>query len=47
MPISFVVTGKNAAALFSLKAYRGEGMALLAMNWKKGTPPDDFVGFAI
>jgi hypothetical protein len=22
-------------------------MALLAMNWKQGTPPDDFVGFAI
>jgi hypothetical protein len=27
--------------------YRGEGMCLLAMNWKEGTPPDDFVGFAI
>jgi hypothetical protein len=47
MPISFQVTGKNAAAPFTLKAYRGEGMALLAMNWKKDTPPDDFVGFAI
>src|SRR5947207_5287582 len=22
-------------------------MLLLAMNWKAGTPPDDFVGFAI
>ena len=43
----FQVTGKNAAALFSLKIHRGEGMALLAMNWKKGTPPNHFVGFAI
>jgi len=43
----FQVTGKNPAALFSLKIHRGEGMALLAMNWKKGTPPNHFVGFAI
>src|SRR4051794_40084913 len=43
----FIVTGQNAKALFSLKAYRGEGMALLAMNWRTGTPTDDFVGFAI
>src|SRR4030095_10464193 len=26
---------------------RGEGMVLLAMNWKAGTPSKDFVGFAI
>ena len=31
----------------SLKIHRGEGMALLAMNWKDGMPPQDFVGFAI
>src|SRR5712692_6605305 len=43
----FQVTGQNAAALFTLKLHRGEGMALLAMNWKKGKPPKDFVGFAI
>jgi hypothetical protein len=43
----FQVSGTNAAALFTLKVYRGDGMALLAMNWKKGTPPNDFVGFAI
>lgn len=43
----FQVSGGNAAALFTLKVHRGEGMALLAMNWKRGTPPDDFVGFAI
>ncbi len=43
----FQVSGTNAAALFTLKVYRGDGMALLAMDWKKGTPPDDFVGFAI
>jgi len=43
----FQVTGRNAAALFTLRVHRGEGMALLAMNWKDGEPPDDFVGFAI
>lgn len=43
----FQVSGKNAAALFTLRVHRGEGMALLAMNWKGGEPPDDFVGFAI
>ncbi|MGI9022340.1 MAG: phospholipase D-like domain-containing protein [Acidimicrobiales bacterium] len=44
---SFQVRGTNAAALFTLRVHRGEGMALLAMNWKRGEPPDDFVGFAI
>ncbi|WAC14624.1 phospholipase D-like domain-containing protein [Dyadobacter pollutisoli] len=43
----FEVRGQNRTALFSLKIHRGEGMCLLAMNWKNGTPPDDFVGFAI
>ena len=43
----FEVTGTNDDALFTLKIHRGEGMALLAMNWKEGKPPDDFVGFAI
>ena len=43
----FQVNGSNKAALFTLKLHRGEGMLLLAMNWKKGKPPDDFVGFAI
>ncbi|MGE5306252.1 MAG: phospholipase D-like domain-containing protein [Alphaproteobacteria bacterium] len=43
----FQVSGTNAAALFTLKVHRGDGMALVAMNWKKGTPPNDFVGFAI
>lgn len=37
----------NPKALFSLKVHRGEGMALLAMNWKRGLPPTDFVGFSI
>ena len=44
---AFQVSGRNTAALFSLKVHRGDGMALLAMNWKNGKPPDDFVGFAI
>jgi hypothetical protein len=43
----FQVTGKNQNALFTLKLHRGDGMCLLAMNWKTGKPPDDFVGFAI
>jgi hypothetical protein len=47
MSTDFQVIGTNPAALFSLKIHRGEGMALLAMNWKIGTPSKDFVGFAI
>ena len=43
----FQVSGKNAKALFTLKLHRGDGMCLVAMNWKQGKPPDDFVGFAI
>ena len=45
--VKFQVSGKNSAALFTLKLHRGDGMALLGMNWKKGKPPKDFVGFAI
>ena len=41
------VMGQNDAAPFSLKLYRGDGMALVATNWKGTKPPDDFVGFAI
>lgn len=47
MADAFQVSGQNAAALFTLKLHRGDGMTLLAMNWKNGTPPQDFVGFAI
>ena len=43
----FQVSGQNAEALFTLKLHRGDGMTLLAMNWKNGKPPLDFVGFAI
>jgi len=43
----FQVSGRNDAALFTLKLHRGDGMALVAMNWKEGEPPQDFVGFAI
>jgi PLD-like domain len=43
----FEVTGGNAAALFTLKLHRGDGMALLGMDWREPPPPDDFVGFAI
>jgi hypothetical protein len=46
-PPDFVVHGDIAAAEHTLTCYRGEGMCLLAMNWKQGTPPDNFVGFAI
>ncbi|MFP3541172.1 hypothetical protein SB770_32100, partial [Pseudomonas sp. SIMBA_044] len=44
---AFEVSGQNSDALFSLKAYRGEGMILLAMNWKDDDLPVNFVGFAI
>ena len=47
MAAEFQVAGANAKALFSLKVHRGDGMALLAMNWRHDMPPDDFVGFAI
>lgn len=47
MSDEFQVTGQSAAALFSLKVHRGDGMALLGMNWKGVKPPLDFVGFAI
>lgn len=47
MSSDFQITGTNTAALFTLKIHRGDGMALLAMNWKTGQPPRDFVGFAI
>jgi hypothetical protein len=43
----FIVRGTNDKALFTLTCYRGEGMCLLAMNWKQDTPPNSFVGFAI
>jgi phosphatidylserine/phosphatidylglycerophosphate/cardiolipin synthase-like enzyme len=43
----FQVTGTNDAAPFTLKIHRGEGMALLGMNWRQGKPPPEFVGFVI
>jgi phosphatidylserine/phosphatidylglycerophosphate/cardiolipin synthase-like enzyme len=43
----FQVVGRNPKALFTLRIHRGEGMALLAMNWKQGRPPAEFVGFEI
>lgn len=47
MSDNFEVKGTNGKAPFTLKIHRGEGMALLAMDWKNGVPPHDFVGFAI
>lgn len=47
MGTDFKVRGPNTAAHFSLTVHRGEGMCLLAMDWKDGEPPADFVGFAI
>jgi phosphatidylserine/phosphatidylglycerophosphate/cardiolipin synthase-like enzyme len=44
---TFQVTGTNSKAPFTLKVHRGDGMALLAMNWRQGKPPRNFVGFAI
>ena len=47
MNTEFQVTGTNSKAPFTLKVHRGDGMALLAMNWRNGKPPRNFVGFAI
>lgn len=47
MSTDYQVIGENEKAAFTLKVHRGEGMCLLAMNWRKGRPPNDFVGFAI
>jgi hypothetical protein len=47
MDKAFQVEGRNDDALFTLKIHRGDGMALLGMNWKKGRPPKNLVGFAI
>jgi hypothetical protein len=47
MSTDFEVIGQSATALFTLKIHRGDGMALLGMNWKTAKPPDNFVGFGI
>lgn len=47
MAVEFEVEGESKEALFTLKVRRGEGLALLTMDWKDGKPSDDFVGFAI
>jgi len=47
MDSDFQVEGQNPGAAFTLKVHRGDGMALLAMNWKHARPPDNFVGFGI
>ena len=47
MSDNFQVQGTNDAAPFTLTLHRGDGMALLGMNWRHGKPPKEFVGFAI
>lgn len=47
MSTDFQVIARNADAHFTLKLHRGDGMTLLAMNWKAAKPPRDFVGFAL
>ncbi len=47
MSVNYQATGNNSNAPFTLKAHRGEGATLLAMDWRGGEPPDDFVGFGI
>jgi hypothetical protein len=44
MSKAFQVLGQNSAAPFTLKAHRGDGMVLLAMNWKDGTPQTTSLG---
>ncbi len=47
IPPDFIVRGDNLKLSSLLAIYRGEGMCLIAMNWKEGTPSNNFVGFAI
>ena len=47
MSDDFQIIAKNANAPFTLKLHRGDGMTLLAMNWKAAKPPRDLVGFAL
>lgn len=47
MAEDFRVEGTNASAPFTLTLHRGDGMVLIAMDWRNGPPPDDFVGFGI
>ena len=47
MSNDFQMIADNPQALFTLKLHRGDGMTLLAMDWKTGKPPRDFVGFAL
>ena len=47
MPDDFQIIAKNTNALFTLKLHRGDGMTLLAMNWKSAKPLREFVGFAL
>jgi len=41
------IEGTNAAADFTLTAHRGDGMVMLAMNWRHGEPLANFVGWQI
>ena len=47
MSDDFEVFGTNPNAAFTLKVSRGDGMALLGMDWLDAKPPANFVGFAI
>ena len=47
MATDIEVLGINANAAFTLKVHRGDGMALLGMDWSDPQPPANFVGFAI
>lgn len=47
MANDFQIIANNERAPFTLTLHRGDGMTLLAMDWKAGKPPREFVGFAI
>ena len=47
MADDFEILGTSTTAPFRLRAHRGEGMALLGMDWLGGQPPANFVGFSI
>jgi len=44
MAIPFRAEGQRAQAPFTLTLHRGESMVLIAMNWRNGKPPTNFVG---
>ena len=47
MSDDFQIIARNADAPFTLILHRGDGMTLLAMNWKAASPSRDFIDFPL